>query len=68
VISGTSETETTYTVRRLTVAVPGVREFQERYEQAVPALPLEQVTALVDRRAPWSEMLDLIAKALRTGS
>ena len=57
----TSEAETTYTVKRLTVAVPGVREFQERYEQAVPALPLAQVKVLVDRRAPWSEMLDLIA-------
>jgi Domain of unknown function DUF302 len=58
------ETETTYTVKRLTVAVPGVREFQERYEQAVPGLPLEQVTALV---APWSEMLDLIADSAPYG-
>ena len=66
-ISGTSEAETTYTVKRLTVAVPGVREFQERYEQAVPALPLEQVTALVDRAAPWSEMLDLIADSAPYG-
>jgi hypothetical protein len=61
------ETETTYTVKRLTVAVPGVREFQERYEQAVPALPLEQVTALVERAAPWSEMLDLIADSAPYG-
>jgi uncharacterized protein (DUF302 family) len=60
-VISTSEAETTYTVKRLTVAVPGVREFQERYEQAVPALPLEQVKVLVDRCAPWSEMLDLIA-------
>ena len=67
VIPGTSQAETTYTVKRLTVAVPGVREFQERYEQAVPALPLEQVTALVERAAPWSEMLDLIADSAPYG-
>jgi hypothetical protein len=57
----------TYIVKRLTVAVPGVREFQERYEQAVPTLPLEQVTALVDRGAPWSEMLELIAESAPHG-
>jgi uncharacterized protein DUF302 len=61
------ETETTYTVKRLTVAVPGVREFRERYEQAVPALPLEQITALVHRGAPWSEMLELIAESAPYG-
>jgi hypothetical protein len=66
-VISTSETETTYTVKRLTAAVPGVREFQERYEQAVPALPLEQVTALLDRRAPWSEMLDLTADSAPYG-
>lgn len=63
----TDETETTYTVKRLTVAVPGVREFQERYEQAVPRLPLKQVTALVHRGAPWSEMLELIAESAPHG-
>jgi Domain of unknown function DUF302 len=57
----------TYTVKRLTVAVPGVRAFQERYEQAVPTLPLEQVTALVRRGAPWSEMLELIAESAPHG-
>jgi hypothetical protein len=63
----TDETETIYTVKRLTVAVPGAREFQERYEQAVPTLPLEQVTALVHRGAPWSEMLELIAESAPHG-
>jgi hypothetical protein len=66
-VISTSEVETTYTVKRLTVAVPGVREFQERYEQAVPELPLEQITALVDRAAPWPEMLDLIADSAPYG-
>ena len=40
----------TYVVRRLTVEVPGVREFQRLYEQAVPADPLEEVVALVGRQ------------------
>jgi uncharacterized protein (DUF302 family) len=61
------ETETTYTVKRLTIAVPGVRQFQECYEQAVPALPLEQVQALVHRGAPWPEMLKLIAESAPYG-
>jgi hypothetical protein len=63
----TDTTEATYTVKRLTVAVPGVRDFQERYEQAVPMVPLEQVAALVDRAAPWSAMLDLIADSAPYG-
>jgi uncharacterized protein (DUF302 family) len=52
--------ETTFTVRRLTVAVPSVRSFQRAYEAAVPDLPLDQVEALKDRGAPWPEMLALI--------
>lgn len=52
--------ETTFTVRRLTVAVPSVRGFQQSYEAAVPDVPLDQVNALLQRGAPWSEMLALI--------
>jgi uncharacterized protein (DUF302 family) len=52
----------TYTARRLTVAVPGVREFQQLYEQAVPADPLEQVAALVQREASWAEVIDAHAE------
>lgn len=52
--------ETTFAVRRLTVPVPSAREFQRRYERAAPFLPEERVGALVDRRAPWSEMVELI--------
>jgi uncharacterized protein (DUF302 family) len=37
-----------------------VREFQRSYEAAVPAEPLEQVTAMVQQGAPWSEMVKLI--------
>lgn len=51
---------TSFNVRRLTVPVPGVRTFQERYEQAVPDLPLDRVEQLVASGAPWSAMVDLI--------
>lgn len=52
---------TEYAVNRLTVDVPAsVAEFQQQYEQAVPAMPRERVDALVARSAPWAEMLDLI--------
>jgi uncharacterized protein (DUF302 family) len=47
----------TYTARRLTVAVPGVREFQQLYEQAVPANPVEEIGALVQRGASWAEVI-----------
>jgi uncharacterized protein (DUF302 family) len=41
--------------------VPGVREFQTRYEQAVPASPEEEVAALVESGASWAEVLELHA-------
>jgi uncharacterized protein (DUF302 family) len=47
----------TYTVRRLTVAVPGVREFQQLYEEAVPANPVEEIAALVQRGASWDDVI-----------
>ena len=52
----------TYTVRRLTVEVPGVREFQRLYEQAVPANPLEEIAGLVRREASWAEVIDAHAE------
>ena len=52
----------TYTARRLTVEVPGVREFQELYEQAVPPNPVEEIVALVERGASWAEVLDAHAE------
>jgi uncharacterized protein (DUF302 family) len=56
----TAASETTYTVRRLTVAVPGVRIFQRAYEEAVPAVPVDEVKELVRSAAPWHEMVNLI--------
>jgi hypothetical protein len=50
-----------YTARRLTVEVPGVREFQQLYEQAVPANPVEEIAALVQRGASWAELVDAYA-------
>ena len=41
-----------YTVPRLTLPIPAVRDFQKRYEAAVPDLPLAAVVDLVSRRAP----------------
>jgi len=52
----------TYTARRLTVAVPGVREFQQLYERAVPADPSEQVAALAQRGASWADVIDAHAE------
>ena len=43
----TPSNETTFTVRRLNVAVPDVRGFQRSYEAAVPEVPQEQVST------PW---------------
>jgi hypothetical protein len=60
-LTTTAPAATSYSVIRLTVDVPGsLGEFQQRYEQAVPPEPREQVHALVARGAPWSEMLELI--------
>lgn len=52
--------EHSFGVRRLSVPIPGVREFQTRYEDAVPDLPLATVEDMVKRLAPWSEMLEFI--------
>jgi len=59
--------ETTFTVRRLTVAVPGVRGFQRRYEAAVPDVPADQVAALVRGGASWSKMEKLIESSAPHG-
>lgn len=51
-----------YTARRLNVEVPGVREFQRRYERAVPANPVEEIAALEQRGASWAEVIELHAE------
>ena len=59
--------EVWYQAPRLTIPIPGVREFQARYEAAVPDLPLAAVSELVLRGAPWSEMVDLIERSAPHG-
>jgi uncharacterized protein (DUF302 family) len=51
----------TYTATRLNIEVPGVREFQRLYEQAVPANAFGQIGALVERGASWDEVIDVHA-------
>ena len=56
-----------YEVTRLTFPIPGVREFQTRYEAAVPTLPVDDVERLVTAVAPWAEMMALIDAAAPHG-
>ena len=56
-----------YTVPRLTLPILAVREFQKRYETAVPDLPLAAVADLVSRKAPWSDMVELIERSAPHG-
>src|SRR5262245_38752639 len=49
-----------FPVTRLSAPIPGVREFQARYEAAVPVWPEDAVQELIDREAPWSEMVELV--------
>jgi hypothetical protein len=56
-----------YEVCRLTTPVPALLDFQERYEDAVPRLPVEAVADAVSRQAPWSEMLSLVDEAAPYG-
>jgi uncharacterized protein (DUF302 family) len=56
-----------YTVCRLNVPVPSVRGFQRSYEAAVPNLPLDDVQALIERGAHWSEMVALIDAHAQNG-
>jgi uncharacterized protein (DUF302 family) len=67
-LRGVADEHDSYTVRRLTVGIPGVREFQRRFEDAVPFNPADQVAALTNKRgATWAEMLELIADSAPHG-
>ena len=56
-----------YTATRLTVEVPEVGEFRQRYERAVPFNPVDDVDRLVERGATWMEMLSLVADSAPHG-
>jgi hypothetical protein len=45
-----------YEVARLTLPITGVREFQARYEAAVPPIPVDAIDRLVASEAPWTDM------------
>jgi hypothetical protein len=57
-----------YGVHRFTVDIELTpNEFRTRYEQAVPAVPTEQVNELMRRQAPWQEMIKLMENASPSG-
>jgi uncharacterized protein (DUF302 family) len=61
-VSTTAIAQVSHGVTRLTVDTRSpLRDFQARYEAAVPPAPMDEVTALIERRASWDEMLALVA-------
>jgi uncharacterized protein (DUF302 family) len=51
---------TSYSANRFNVRIPAVREFQARYEAAVPDLPAPEIIELVANGEPWSEVESLV--------
>jgi hypothetical protein len=50
-----------YRVKRLTFEMQATpRDFRARFEEAVPPAPMDRLLALIERRAPWEEMVDLV--------
>ena len=67
-MTGTPVAAVRYSVNRLTVETPSApAEFRARYELAVPVFPAGQVKDLVQRQAPWQDMVDLMAAASPLG-
>jgi hypothetical protein len=67
-VSGSIGPVTTYVVNRMTIPTGmGLSKFRSRFEDAVPPLPLDQVGELVNRGAPWGEMVDLVQRAAPWG-
>jgi hypothetical protein len=57
-----------YSVTRLTVLVGStLPEFQSRFEETVPAFPIERVAEVIRRQGPWQDMVDLINIASTVG-
>jgi hypothetical protein len=58
----------THTTERLTISIGSpAREFIDRYEQAVPRVPIAKVRELFTKGAPWSQMLELIESSAPFG-
>jgi hypothetical protein len=57
-----------YTVRRFNVETRSAfSDLRARFEEAVPPVPVEKISALVARKAPWSEMEALMDTSSRIG-
>ena len=55
--------ETVWTTRRFSIEVAAsFEDFRARYEEAVPAYPIERFQRLVSRNAAWEEMLAVAAE------
>jgi hypothetical protein len=55
-------------VHRFTIEIATTpQEFRATYERAVPRVPVAEVRALAAQRAPWQEMLDLMARVAPLG-
>jgi hypothetical protein len=60
--------ETRHTVNRLTIATESsLPDFRERYEQAVPRVPMLQMEELARRQAPWADMVAVVSAAAPHG-
>ena len=60
--------ETRHTVNRLTIATESsLTDLRERYEQAVPPVPMVQMEELARRQAPWSDMVAVVSAAAPHG-
>jgi uncharacterized protein (DUF302 family) len=59
-----TESAVSYQATKLTLETGQAYEtFLERFEQAVPAFPLERLAPLAAHSAPWQEVLDLTSAA-----
>jgi uncharacterized protein (DUF302 family) len=58
---------TSYTANRFNVRIPDVRDFQARYEAAVPELPRTDLFELLSNGEPWSKMESLMDAAAPFG-
>jgi Domain of unknown function DUF302 len=57
-----------YSVNRFTVRTPLKHsELVSRFEAAVPPVPADRIRPLVERHAPWQEMLDVIESSAPLG-
>jgi hypothetical protein len=67
-VAGGQKFDIGYQARRLAVRVDApFDDFRQRYEAAVPAYDVRAFDSLVERKAPWSEVLDLMNRSAPHG-